>query len=55
MHSRRNSNVPEELEIHVERMLGEKLPKSHLNINQWGKRSRGRPKKRRKDQFVEEN
>jgi hypothetical protein len=38
MHSRRNANVPEELEIHVERMLGEKLPKLALKYQPVGEK-----------------
>jgi hypothetical protein len=39
---------------HVERMQDDRLPKLVLKYHPVGKRSRGRPKNRRKDQFLEE-
>jgi hypothetical protein len=40
---------------HVERMQDERPPKLALKYQPVGKRSRGHPKKRWKDQFLEEN
>jgi len=40
---------------HVERMQDGRFPKLALKYQPVGKRSRGRPKKRWKDQFLEES